>query len=82
MVSLQVSIGRHRNIGIQKQRRKPGSSTQRNHWDEKVSKIGLDFGPEGGVDSAWILRGFLGGREKRAETIRVRIRHKIRSSFR
>ena len=49
MVSLQVFIGQQRNIGIQKQRRKPWSSTQRSHW-EKCLQQWHGFGPEGGVD--------------------------------
>ena len=34
--------------------------------EKKVSKIGVDLGPEGGVDLAWIFWG----REKRPEEIR------------
>ena len=33
MVSLQVLVDRYRHSGIQKQRRKPGSSTQGIHWE-------------------------------------------------
>ena len=54
MATLEVFVGQHSHTGIQKQRSRPVSSTQRNHW-EKVSKIGVDFGPEGGVDLAWIF---------------------------
>ena len=62
MVSLQVFVGQHRHTGIQSsdadQCRAP-----RETIEKKVSKIGVDFCPKGGVDLAWILRG----RESRAE---------------
>ena len=36
LVSLQVMVNRHRHSGIQKQRRRPGSSSQRNRWGKKI----------------------------------------------
>ena len=47
VLSLQVPVGQQRNLGIQKQRRKPGSSTQRDHWDK-------GFQNWRGFGSAWI----------------------------
>ena len=51
MASLQVFVGQHRHTGIQKQRHRPVSST-RETTEKNVSKIGVDFGPKGGVDLA------------------------------
>ena len=45
--------------------------------EKKVSKIGVDFGPEGGVDLAWIFWG----REKRPEKASRRFRDKIRDKM-
>ena len=75
MASLQVFVDQHRHTGIQKQQRRPVSSTQRT-TEKDVSKIGVDFGPEGGVDLAWSFWG----REKRHEKIR-RFRDKIRDKI-
>ena len=63
MVSLQVFVGQHRDIGIQKQRRKTIEHPKKPL--RKVSKIGVDFGPEGGVGlSFFFFWGGGGGREK------------------
>ena len=57
-------------------RRRPGSSTQRNHW-EKKSKIGLDVGPESGVDLDVLGQGKNGWKIRR---FRDRIRDRLRAA--
>ena len=54
MVSLQVLVDRPRNIGIQKQLRKP-CRAPRETIGTKVSENGADFGILGGVDLTSIL---------------------------
>ena len=52
MVSLQVFVGQRGNIGIQKQQHKnqaPRATTEK--------EVGVDLGPEGGMDSAWNFPG-------------------------
>ena len=56
MVSLRLLVDLHRKAGIQKHLRKPGSSTQRNHWEKSFRKW-RGFGISGGVDLAWIFWG-------------------------
>ena len=77
MVSLQVFVGQSKEILASKsidadQCRAPGETT-----DKKFPKIGVDFGPEGGVDLAWI---FWGG-EKRAQKIRDDFGTKFATKF-
>ena len=51
MVSLQLWVDLHRNIGIQKQLRKPGQAP-RETIGKNVSENGVDLGILGGVDLA------------------------------
>ena len=67
MVSLQVFVGQHRNIGIQMQRCRPGSSNQRNHCHrEKNPRLARILAPK----VAWMCRGLLGQGQKRLKTFR------------
>ena len=60
MASQRAFVDGHRNIGVQKQRRKPGSSTQRKKpLRKKFAKLAWILP----LKLAWIFRG----REKRAE---------------
>ena len=48
---LTILVEQHRNIGIQKQRRIPGSSAQRNHW-ENALRLAWTWEFLGGVELA------------------------------
>ena len=67
MISLQVFVGQHRNYIILASKSSEADQCRapRETAEKIESKIGVDFGPEGGVDLAWIFWG----REKRAEKI-------------
>ena len=69
MVSLQVFVGRHRTIALKSSDANQGRAP-RETIGNQVSKVGMDFGPEGGVDSEWIFCQ----RQKSAEGI-LRLRN-------
>ena len=61
MASLQVFVGWHPKAAVQTSVEHPEKPLRKT-----FCKIGVDLGPEGGVDLAWIF----GGREKRPEKVR------------
>ena len=81
MVSLEV-FGQHRNIGIQKQQRRPVSSTQRKSLTKEFPKLAWILAPK----VARIWRGFFGaGKEgvtKFVTKFVAKTCDKIRASFR
>ena len=80
MASLQLLVDLHRNIGIQKQLRKPGQAPRETSGKKSFRKW-RGFGILGGVDLAWIFWDREKGLKKPRQ-IHATFRNKIRAGFR